>query len=397
MSERPIRICILGGGFGGLYTALRLSELPWANSQSPEIILIDKSDRFVFTPLLYELISGELQTWEIAPPFEELFAGTGIRFQQGCITGVDTEAQEIHLEGQPTLNYDKLVMAIGGKTPLDIVPGARDFAIPFRTLADAYRLNERLRLLENPQPEKIRVAVVGGGYSGVELACKIADRLREVGRVRLIEKSDTILATSPEFNRKSAQSALEARKIWIDLETEVNEIRSDSIDLRYKGQVDTIPTDVVLWTVGTQVSPFVKNLPLKQNAGGRLLVTPYLQVIDHPNLYAIGDVADCRDADGQQVPGTAQTALQQADYCAWNLWASITNRPPLPFRYQPLGEMMALGVDNATLCGLGLKFDGQLAYIARRLIYLYRLPTLKHQFRVGLNWIAQPFVELLSR
>ena len=110
----------------------------------------------------------------------------------------------------------------------------------------------------------------------------------------------------------------------------------------------------------------------------------------------MGDLADCKDASGQQVPNTAQAALQQADYAGWNLWASLSDRPPLPFRYQHLGEMMTLGVENATLTGLGLRLEGPLAHVARRLTYLYRMPTVNHQIRVGLNWIQQPIRDLLS-
>ena len=96
------------------------------------------------------------------------------------------------------------------------------------------------------------------------------------------------------------------------------------------------------------------------------------------------------------LPATAQVAFQQSDYCAWNIWADLNQKPLLPFRYQPLGEMMTLGKDSAVLDGLGLKLDGTPAYIARRLLYLSRLPTLKHQLTVGLNWLTQPLVELLS-
>ena len=94
--------------------------------------------------------------------------------------------------------------------------------------------------------------------------------------------------------------------------------------------------------------------------------------------------------------GTAQVAIQQADYVAWNIWASLSDRPLLPFRYNHLGEMMTLGTDNATLTGLGIKLDGLSAHVARRLAYLYRMPTLDHQIRVGLNWIGQPLRELLA-
>jgi NADH dehydrogenase len=182
----------------------------------------------------------------------------------------------------------------------------------------------------------------------------------------------------------------------LDLETEVESITSDTISLLYKGQVDIIPVDLVLWTVGTQVSELIQKLPLTHNQRGLLTTNAMLQASDRTDIYALGDVADCRDATGQKVPATAQAAFQQSDYCAWNIWASITERPLLPFRYLSLGEMMALGVDSATISGLGLKLEGMPAYILRRLLYLYRLPTLKHQLSVGFNWITQPILELLS-
>lgn len=396
MSDRQLRICILGGGFGGLYTALRLDRLAWDKEQKPEIVLIDKSDRFLFSPLLYELITEEMQTWEIAPPFEEILEHTAIVFKQAVVTGIDIEAKQVQLDGSSELSYDKLVIALGGKTPLNNVPGATLHAIPFRTLHDAYRLKEKLRLLEQTDKDKIRVAIVGGGYSGVELACKIADRLGERGRIRIVDRGDKILKQASEHNRQTATKALEQRRVWLDLETEIEKVDSDTISLIYKGRVDIIPVDLVLWTVGTQVSELIEKLPLPHDEKGLLKTESTLQVLGREDIYALGDLINCRDATGQQVPATAQVAFQQSDYCAWNLWASITNRPLLPFRYQPLGEMMTLGIDNGTVSGLGMKLDGSLAYLTRRLAYLYRLPTLKHQLTVGFNWITQPIVELLS-
>ena len=397
MTEQTSRICILGGGFGGLYTALRLSQLPWESTQKPEIVLVDQSDRFLFSPLLYELLTGELQTWEIAPPFEELLQGTGVRFYQGVVSGIDIDQQRVNIQEGPEIPYDRLVLALGGETPLDLVPGATAYAYTFRTISDAYRLEERLRFLEESDADKIRVAIVGAGYCGVELACKLADRLGERGRFRIVEIADQILRTSPEFNREAAKKAIDARGVFLDLETKVESIEENSISLEYKNQVDTIPVDLVIWTVGTRVAPVVKSLPLKQNQRGQITTTSNLQVVDRPEIFALGDLADCHDAEGQQVPATAQAAFQQADYTAWNIWATLTNRPLLPFHYQQLGEMMALGVDNATLTGLGIKLDGPLAYVARRAAYLYRLPTLEHQLKVGFNWLARPIIETLSR
>lgn len=396
MTQQSKRICILGGGFGGLYTALRLSQLPWSKLEKPEIVLVDQRDRFLFSPLLYELLTGELQTWEIAPPYTELLAGTGVQFYQAAVAGIDVQSKQVQLQDGPELSYDRLVLALGGETPLDIAPGAAEYAIPFRTIADAYRLEERLRILEASDADKIRVAIVGAGYSGVELACKLADRLKERGRLRLVELTDQILRTSPEFNREAAQKALEERGVWIDLETKVDALGENTISLEYKGKVDTIPVEVVLWTVGNRVAEVVQNLPLKHNQRGQLVITSTLQAIDYPEIFALGDLAECQDADGQKVPATAQSAFQQAEYAGWNIWASLTNRPLLPFRYQHLGEMMTLGTEDATLTGLGVKLDGQLAYVARRLAYLYRMPTLDHQLKVGLNWIARPLREMLS-
>ena len=395
MTEKN-RICILGGGFGGLYTALRLVKLNWKESEKPEIVLIDKNDRFLFSPLLYELLTGEMESWEVAPLYQDLLQNTGIRFYQETVSGIDTDEKRVELLNDPEISYDRLVLAMGGETPLTMVPGAMSHARAFRTLDDAYALEEQLRILQESDQEKIRVAIVGGGYSGVELACKLSDRLGERGRFRLVEMASEILRNSPEFNREAAKKALDERGVWIDLETKVESIAADTISLEYKGVVDEIPVDLVIWTVGTKVTPLVENLPIKHNKQGKIITTSTLQVVDNPNIFALGDSAETFDAEGKQVPITAQAAFQQADYVGWNIWASLTNRPLLPFRYQHLGEFMSLGVDNATLTGLGMKMEGTFGYVARRAAYLYRLPTLEHKLKVGFNWLTRPIIETLS-
>ncbi|MGF1535035.1 MAG: NAD(P)/FAD-dependent oxidoreductase [Elainellaceae cyanobacterium] len=388
------RIVILGGGFAGLYAALKLDELAW--EQKPTIILADQRDRFVFAPLLYELISGELETWEVAPPYVDLLANTCVQFQQLTVSGVAVDTKLVYFQDAEPIPYDYLLLALGGETPLDIVPGAAEHALPFRTVEDAYRLKQALQQLEASNRDRIRVAVVGGGYSGVELACKLSDQLGERGRVRIIEMSDEILGHSTDFNRDAASKALEERQVWVDLETKVTQVEADSISLEYRQQVDTIPVDVVLWTVGTKVTEVVTYMPLEKNDRQKLLTTPTLQTPNHPEIFALGDVAEVYDSSGDRVPITAQAALQEAQFAAWNIWASATNRPLLPFRYQHLGEMMSLGVDNATLTGLGITLDGPMAHVARRLAYLYRMPTLDHQVKVGLNWVTRPIRDLLA-
>jgi demethylphylloquinone reductase len=389
-------ICILGGGFGGLYTALRLQQLDWGNIQR-KIILVDKSDRFVFTPLLYELLTGEMTAWEVAPTFQDLLQGTNIEFRQGTVESIDLTSQSVQVSGYEPINYDKLVLSLGGETPIGNTPGVAEHTIPFRNLNDVNRLEGRLRQLETSDAEKIRVAIVGAGFSGVELACKLADRLGERGRIRLVELGTKILPVAIEFNQTAAQTALSARKVWIDLETSVQEVTATELAMEYREQVDRIPVDVVLWTVGNQVNPVVANLVFERNSRGQIKTLPTLQTVDRPEVYALGDLAEVIDADGNKIPATAQSALQQADFAAWNIWSQTLNKPLLPFRYTNLGEMMALGSNSATLSGLGVQLDGTWAYMARRLVYLYRLPTLNHQIQVGLHWIGQPIAQLLAK
>ncbi len=390
MTQQPRSIVILGGGFGGLYTALRLSQLPWEKPEQPEIILVDRNDRFLFSPLLYELLTGELQTWEIAPAFSELLSHTGIRFIQAAVEKIDIAAKQVQLQNGLELSYTHLVLALGGETPSNLVQGAAEYAIGFRTIADAYRLEEKLRIAEESEQDKIRIAIVGAGYSGVELACKLADRLGTRGRLRLIEQSSEILRSSSEYNRETARKALADKGVWIDLETTVDSIQADQISLLYKGQIDPIPVDIAIWTVGIRIPQTLRDLPLKFNPRGQLIVTTTLQTIDYPEIFGVGDLVECQDVSGQKMPQTAQVAIQEADYVAWNVWATLTGRPLLPFHYQQLGEMMTLGINDATLTGLGIKLDGIWATVFRRLAYLYRMPTLDHQLKVGINWMAKP-------
>ncbi|MEM8716291.1 MAG: FAD-dependent oxidoreductase, partial [Cyanobacteria bacterium P01_G01_bin.4] len=174
------KICILGGGFGGLYTALELAEKTWL--EQPEITLIDRDDRFLFTPLLYELVTGEMAAWEIAPTFRSLLADTPVTFVQGDVETLQVEDKVVTLTNGTRLDYDYLVMGLGGDTLYAGVPGAQEHARPFRELADAEALKADLAAWKN-QGDRFRVAIAGAGASGVELACKLADYLGDRAEV----------------------------------------------------------------------------------------------------------------------------------------------------------------------------------------------------------------------
>ncbi|KAK3013381.1 hypothetical protein RJ639_010050 [Escallonia herrerae] len=218
---RKPRVCILGGGFGGLYTALRLESLVWPDERKPQVLLVDQSECFVFKPMLYELLSGEVDSWEIAPRFSELLENTSVQFFQDRVKvlrpsdhiGMNGPTRigcggTVHLESGLLVEYDWLVLALGAESKLDVVPGAKEFALPFSTLEDAY-----LRTLERTNFAKespIRVTVVGCGYCGVELAATVSERLRDRGVVQAINVESIILPNAPPGNREFASKAPQA-------------------------------------------------------------------------------------------------------------------------------------------------------------------------------------------
>ncbi|KAL3729111.1 hypothetical protein ACJRO7_033674 [Eucalyptus globulus] len=457
--KRP-RVCILGGGFGGLYTALRLESLVWPDSKKPQVLLVDQSERFVFKPMLYELLSGEVEEWEIAPRFTDLLASTGVQFFQDRVKllrpmdhlGINAppgsgSGGTVQLESGLLVEYDWLVLALGAEAKLDVVPGAAESALPFSTLEDALKVDNKLKALERRnfgKGSEIRVAVVGCGYSGVELAATISERLQERGIVKAINVDTTICPTAPPGNREAATKVLSSRKVELLLGYFVRNIRksSDAEDsFRLSGnsedpemqkksgpakgfaaeddvekfilelqpaqrglQSQILEADLVLWTVGSKPSlpelePWDKPHELPLTARGQAETDETLRVKGHPRIFALGDSSALRDSDGKILPATAQVAFQQADFTGWNLWAAINDRPLLPFRFQNLGEMMTLGRNDAAISPSfidGLTLEGPVGHAARKFAYLIRLPTDEHRIKVGMSWLAKSAIDSVA-
>ncbi|CAA6658180.1 unnamed protein product [Spirodela intermedia] len=410
--QKP-RVCILGGGFGGLYTALRLESLLWADNKKPQVVLIDKSENFVFKPLLYELLSGEVEPWEIAPSFKDLLGKTDVQFIKDKVKLIQpsdnfrpnesrnvSSGGNVQLESGVTIEYDWLVLALGAEAKLDLVPGAAEYALPFSTLDDALKVELSLKMLERAQFRKkslpIQVAIVGCGYSGVELAATISERLQDRGIVYGINVDTNICPTAPPGNREAALKVLSARNIqlllgYYTIIGSTDETFTDTRNSHWKFvlvlqpaqrglESKTIEADLILWT-------------------GQAEVDDTLQVKGHPRTFAVGDSAALRDSSSQLLPATAQVAFQQADFAGWNIWASINDRPLLPFRFQNLGEMMTLGTDAAAVTPSfieGLTLDGPVGHAARKIAYLIRLPTDEHRVKVGISWLTKSAVDSIA-
>lgn len=377
----PPRVCIVGGGFGGLYTALSLVRRSRHHGQVCTITLIEPRDRFLFTPLMYELLSDELKPWEIAPSYGELLHQTGVKHLQTRVQRWHLDHRTVHLETGDRLEYDYLVVATGSQEPPLSLPGWREHSYRFRTLADVARLEDRLANLEASDRAQIRVAVVGGGPSGVELACKVSDRLGTRGVVRLLERGDRILKPFAPRLRRTALRALARRRVQLQYHTEVSAITADTLTYRTSDRApETQPVDLVIWAAGTQPTPWLGTEP-----GGETLpkaVQATLQLPSYPEVLVVGDQAQMPWQRDRPAPRTAQAAYQAAEVVAHNLVALMQGRSLKSFRYLHLGDMMTLGKGNALVSSFGLVFSGAIAGLVRQVVYLQRLPTLHHRWQV---------------
>src|SRR5437660_3520949 len=256
MSDNSTKILILGGGFGGLFTALDLAG-------AGDITLVSDEDHFTFKPMLYEYLSGEVEAWHIAPNYEELL--DDVRIVRGAVTAVDLDQRSVTIEGRSALTYDVLVLALGATTNYWGVEGAEEFTLPFRSISDANHLRRRMtEALDHVQPDAapqdtraaLTFAIVGGGASGVELSTKMADLLRDAvkrralrgePRVIIIEMADRLVPGMGEEIRRYVENALEKVRVEVYTDTRVVEVTSGSITIEHKQKRESMHTAAVVW------------------------------------------------------------------------------------------------------------------------------------------------------
>lgn len=380
---------VVGGGFGGLYTAQALAR----ERRHPPLLLVEPRERFVFLPLLYELLSDELRSWEIAPRYDTLLAGLGVGWLQDRVERIDLERRTLQTASGRQLSWDQLVLATGASTDTFGVPGAERHTLSFRSLADVRRLQQLLSQLARSGRPLQRLAVVGGGPTGVELACKLADLCSGYAVVELIEQGETLLPLSRAFNREQALLSLQRRDVRVRCRTRVVEVGADRLRLRLLpgGEEEQLSVQGVIWTAGQRCRPPLITPEPKTDAIGRLLCDQELRLRGREDVYVVGDLAAVpqtpQDRD-LSLPTTAQVAFQQAPVVAANLLGSREGRAAQPFQWSDLGEMISLGRGEAALTSGGITLAGPAAFQLRRLAYLTRLPGLHQQLRVAAGWLA---------
>ena len=372
----PETVVVAGGGFAGLFSALAVHE------RLPErpVMVIEPRDRFLFQPLLYELLSGELQGWEVAPTYRQLLSSRGICWLQDSVSGIDLDNQKLTTVTGHCVDWGDLVLATGTKLNDFGVPGVREHACGFRDLNDVKRLRALVKDLKKRRPQDAAVAIVGAGPTGVELACKLADMLEGAARIHLIEMGDRILPNSASFNRERAAAALERREVCLHLNTAVTAVHADRVRFKDGG---VLPHSGLIWSAGS--SPTLPDIhPSSARPNAPLNINQDLRLLDHKRVFALGDCGRC---SLEPWPATAQVAMQQGVAVAKALEAIGHQQEPEPFQFQDRGEMLSLGIGDATLTGLGITLAGPLAFKIRRATYLTRLPGLSLGLRSAGAWL----------
>jgi NADH dehydrogenase len=399
------RILVLGGGFGGVYTALELDRALRPQDRVG-VTLVNRENFFLFTPLLHEVAASDVDLTNIVSPVRKLLRR--VDFFEGEVVGIDLPRRQATLRHgsdghEHTVEWDSLVIALGSITNYFNLPGLAERAMTMKSLGDAMHLRNRMIAnLEEADTECARAireplmtyVVAGGGFAGVETIAGMNDFLREAlpyyphlseddVRVVLVHPGEFILPELGEKLGRYAQRKLAQRGVEIRTGTRVAGVSNDSVQLT---DGTFIRTRALVWTAGTSPHTLLAALPCEKERG-RLRVDEFLEVPGFPGVFALGDCAAIPDPrTGGHHPPTAQHALREARVAARNVLARLRGGPVRPFRFSTLGQLAAIGRRTGVARMFGLNFSGFLAWWLWRTVYLSKLPRLEKKLRVMLDW-----------
>jgi NADH:ubiquinone reductase (H+-translocating) len=397
-----MKILILGGGFGGVYTARHLEKL-CKRRRDVEIVLVSRDNFLLMTPLLFEVCSGILDLRHCSFPIRAFLRTT--QFREATVQGIDLEARVVHVaaDGQNgELAYDHLVLSLGAMTNQKMIPGSEN-AFTFKTLADAFLLrNHMIECFERadvePDPERRRrlltFVVIGGGLVGVELFGELTafvDEItplyrhvsRDLVRFILLQAGDRIM---PEIDTKladyGARVLIGRRGADVRTHTPVRAIEPGKVHL----PDETIEAETIVLAAGIVPNPVVAGLPVEKDKRGHIVVDGTMRCKSHPEVWAVGDCALIPAPNGKPYPNLAQHALREAKVLARNIHGVLEGRPPRPFVYQTMGMMGSLGHSRAFGQLLNLRVHGVLAWFVRRTYYLLQMPGWSRRLRIMIDW-----------
>jgi NADH dehydrogenase len=401
-------VVIIGGGFAGLYTALRLERL-LKREPDVTVTLLNSENFFLFTPMLPEAGASSIGTRHIVSPLRKLLRRT--RFAEVTVEAINLDSRLISARHSLTgtaleFGYDHLVLTLGGVTNYFGVPGAAQHSITFKSLGDAiYVRNHTIDKLEEAAVEPDRVeelltfVVVGGGLTGVEVSGALNDFVRDAAkyypeidpkriRLMLIEAGPRLM---PEMNEKLglfAEKVMRERGIDVRTGTSVVKIEEGRFEL---STGERIRAETIIWGAGVAPNPLIATLDVPKERG-RIRVNEYLEVEGQRNVWALGDCAHIPDPrTGKPHPPTAQHAVREGERAARNIAATFRIGYREPFVYRTMGQMAIVGERTGVADVMGLRFSGLFAWFLWRTYYLMRIPQLEKKVRVMLDWTLDLF------
>ena len=401
------RIVILGAGFGGLYTALRLAKRLRRAKQLVDITLIDRNNYFLFSPLLHEVIPAMVEMHHVVHPIRHALAHSPVRFHETEVQHVDLVRKSV----QTTIgdfSYDYLVLALGSVTNFFSQDALAQHAFPLKTLVHAVRLrNHLLTMLEAAsntadRAERRRlltVVQVGAGFTGLETITEIHDFLHaalrrdypqlEADDLRLLLIDALPALTAPSDGKLAdyTMRLLSRKGIESRFTTSVSDAGAGWVTL---STGERLETNTLIWSAGVTANPIVRTLPVEHGSGLRLTVLPSLQLPAFPEVFALGDAALVLE-HGLPLPTTAQVANQQAPVVADNLLALLQGKPTRAFKFQRLGELASLGAYHAIAEMGPLRFHGWLAWWIWRTVYLLKMPWWEARVHIAADWTLDLF------
>lgn len=408
----PHRVLILGGGFAGVETARHLEKLT-RRRDDVEVWLVSRENFTLFTPLLPEVCSGNLEARHCVTALRAQLRRPSSWAVTADVEQIDLDAKQVIVIGGDgdlhRLNYDSLVIALGGETATFGIKGITEYAVGMKTLADAFALRnriiemlERADLEQDPEERRAQLTFVigGAGFSGVETAGEVEDFVRRVRkrfypkvpndelRFHIVELKDRVLPEMPADMGDYATRKLRRRGYEIHLGTAMKEVREDGVVI---GDDEFIPSRTVIWTGGVKPAPVVAESGIEVDKGGRAVVAPTMAT-SRDGVWALGDCARVPNVDeeGAFHAPTAQNAVREAKRLAKNVLASIDGRPAdvAPFRYDVIGVLASIGAHTGVGVVYGIKVRGWLAWFMWRGYYWSLVPGIGGKARVGLDWFA---------
>ncbi len=421
--RRP-HVVILGAGFGGVYVAKRLKRA--VRNGEIDLTIINRTNSFLFTPLLHEVATGGLSPRTVAEPLREIFARTGVRIIQGQVESINSVGRRLSVrtgEHSLKLDYDYLVIATGAETNFYGIPGAAENTLSLKSLKDAIKIRDRIidafeeAVVTEDEAKRralLSFAIVGGGATGVEVAAELAEFIdgmvkryygdahcrvgdprhcrREEPKVALIHAGKELLEQFAPSLRASVYRHLSQKGVAVMVEAVVTEVTAEGLKL---ASGTAIPAATIIWTAGVKASAPVFEDVKPTLIGGRMAVDNYFRLLGSKDIFVLGDAAAYVDQYGgshqKPLPQLAQVAEAQSETVAANVLASIRKQLLQDFHYESKGSMVSVGQWFAIGEIYSMHMAGRFTWWLWRTVYLFKFASWKKRIRIGFEWFIQMF------